>query len=156
MQDWDWPFSETEVFSLSEAARAVVNATLADDEVLRASRFKELRRVLIELRRKYGQHPMLLETDADFTQPPRERVALYERAKRAALAGGWPTYTIRISLACVLLEAFGDAKRAMQELEGCRDETAACADKSEMQEWQELAKRCAGQLRTTHKPDNPS
>src|SRR5258707_1219218 len=83
-----------------------------------------------------GQHPALLETEADFTDEPSERVALYEQAKQSALVGGWVTYSIRISLARVLLEELGDAGRGLQELLACRDEVTTCADKSERAEWE--------------------
>jgi hypothetical protein len=137
-----FPFTVEEWSCVGEVTLALINATFAEDAILHASLVEELRYVLDELRAKYGQHPALLETEADFTDEPSERVALYEQAKQAALAGGWVTYSIRISLARVLLEELGDVERAMQELVACRDEVTACADESERQEWQELQKEC--------------
>jgi hypothetical protein len=140
-----FPFTAEEWSCVSEAARAVLNATFAEDDVLHASRFEELRCVLSELRGKYGQHPALLETEADFTEDPSTRVELYEQAKQFALAGGWVTYSIRISLARVLLEELGNPGQALQELMTCRDEVAACAAESEREEWHELQRECARQ-----------
>lgn len=48
------------------ASLAIVNATFADDRVLAASAFVELRAVLRDLRTRYGDHPVLAETEADF------------------------------------------------------------------------------------------
>jgi hypothetical protein len=121
----------------------VVNATLSEDEVLHASRFAELCCVLSGLRDTYGQHPVLLETEADFTDEPSERVALYEQAKQAALAAGLLTYSIRVSLARVLMDDLGDRGRALQELLVCQIEVAACANDRERQEWQEMQRQCA-------------
>jgi hypothetical protein len=138
-----FPFTDEDWSRVSEAARAVVNATFAEDVVLHASLSKELLSVLSELRQKYGKHPAILETEADFTDDPAERIALYEQAKQAAQAGGLVSYSIRISLARVLLEEVEDAGRALQEWLACRDEVAACADESERREWKELQGECA-------------
>src|SRR5436190_12684219 len=88
-----FPFSTDEWSLVSETARAVVNATLAEDEILHASLIEELHRVLADLRSKYGEHPVLLETEADFNQNVERRIALYEKAKHAALTTGLPTYS---------------------------------------------------------------
>ena len=137
-----FPFTAEEWSCVRDAALAVVYAALAEDTILRASWFEELQCWLSELRAKYGLHPLLLETEADFTENAAERVVLYEQAKQASLAGGWVTYTIRTSLARVVLEELGDARRALQELLACRDEIMACADDSERKEWQELQRAC--------------
>lgn len=137
-----FPFTDDDWFRVSEAARAVVNASFAGDVVLRASLSGELLSVLSQLRQKYGEHPAILETQADFTDDPTERVALYEQAKLVAQTGGWATYSIRMSLARVLLEDLGEAGRAMQELLACRDELAARADEGEWKEWEELQVEC--------------
>jgi hypothetical protein len=68
-----FPFSTDDWSRVQDAARAVVNATLAGDDVLRASRFEELRLVVAELRESCGDHPALLETEADFSGDPAER-----------------------------------------------------------------------------------
>lgn len=138
-----FPFTAEDWSDVSEAVRAVVNATLAEDAVLRASHFEELRGLLAALRSKYGPHPVLVETEADFTDEPHTRVALYEQAKRAALAGGIATYNIRLALARVLLEELGNPGRALQELLACRDEVMAEAEEDVRKEWQKLHTQCA-------------
>jgi hypothetical protein len=138
----EFPFTDEEWFRVREAARAVLNATLAEQDSLHAYQFKELQTVLFALKRKYGKHPILLETEADFTDDPTDRVWLYEQAKQAALAGGLLTYTIRISLARLWLEEREDAGRARQELLACRGEVAAWANAGEREEWNELHTEC--------------
>jgi hypothetical protein len=137
-----FPFTEADWFCVSEAARAIVNATFADDAVLRVSRFAELRQVLAQLRGKYGQHPALLETEADFTDEPSERVALYEEAKRLAEDQGLITYTIRLSLARVLLEELQEPERALREVLACREEVATLGDEGDRAQWEELHAEC--------------
>jgi hypothetical protein len=142
-----FPFTFEEWSCVSEAARAVVNATFAKDEVLHASRLEELECALSDLQDKYGQHPVLLETEADFTREASKRIVLYEKAKQLALAGGCPTYSIQLSLVRVLLEERDDAERDLQELLACRAEVTSDADKSELREWQELHEECVRRVR---------
>lgn len=142
-----FPFSEEDWFRISEAARAVVNAALAEDDSLHASHLEELRCVLADMADKYGAHPFLLETEGDFATDPSERIELYERAKQLATDGGWVTYSIRIALARVLLEEMNEPGRALQELLACRNEIMTCADQSERQEWEELRMECARQTK---------
>ena len=74
-----FPFSEAEWAAVREAALPVVNAALADDAVLQASHLVGLMEVLAGLRARYGDHPVLLETEADFTEDDAESAALYGR-----------------------------------------------------------------------------
>jgi hypothetical protein len=138
-----FPFTKEEWASIMEVTHAIVNASAAEDDVLQASCFEELRCVLAALQDKYGAHPILLETEADFADEPSECVALYEQAKQGALAGGLRTYTIRISMARVLVEEMGDRARALEELLACREEVMAYADDFERGEWQDLHDKCA-------------
>jgi predicted alpha/beta-fold hydrolase len=62
----DFPFSDAEWDAVVVAARAVVNAAIAEDRVLAASAFAELQAVLNDLRTRHGDHPILAETEADF------------------------------------------------------------------------------------------
>jgi hypothetical protein len=139
-----FPFSAEDWARVREACLAVVNAELAEQESVRATRFAELGNLLAELRVKYGEHPTLLETEADFAAEPSEQVALYEMAKLAALAAGFLTYTIRLSLARVLLNDLGERDRALQEVLACRDEVTLWADEDEKKEWQELRRQAHG------------
>jgi hypothetical protein len=101
---------------------------MAEDAVLHAACFEELRCVLAELRDKYGDHAVLRETEADFADDPRERRELYEAAERLALRAGLVTYSIRTALARLLLEEFGDPIAAREKLMACEPELASHAD----------------------------
>lgn len=142
-----FPFTYEEWQGVSEASRAVVNAHFARDTVLHTSLLVEFHNVLCELRGKHGEHPLLLETQADFTMEPSERIPLYAKAAHLAIENGLLSYTIRLSLASVLLEDMDDADRALQELLACRDEVTAHADKWEQREWRELLKACEERMR---------
>jgi hypothetical protein len=131
-----FPFTDAEWAAVSEAARLVVNASLAEDEVLHASNVAELRDVLAELRAQYGDHPVLLETEADFTSYDSERLALYRRAVRIASAHQFPTLSIRLSLARLLI-GMGLTTPARTELLACEGEARA-GDESERDKWSEL------------------
>jgi hypothetical protein len=65
-----FPFTQADWQPVQDASAALVNATLAEDAVLQASQFAELEAVLKELRERYGDHPILLETEANFLDDP--------------------------------------------------------------------------------------
>ena len=132
-----FPFTEAEWSAVSGAALPVVNAALSGDAVVRASRLGDLLDVLAELRVRHGDHPALLETEADFTEDDGERVALYRRAVAVAVANGLQTLSIRLSLARVLLES-GRPSEAAPELAACENELAD-GDESDRAAWSELA-----------------
>ena len=131
-----WPFSEAEWVAVSEAALPVVNAGLAEDAALRASHLIGLLDVLAGLRARHGEHPVLLETEADFADDDAERIALYRRAVSIAETHGIQTLTIRLSLARVLLD-MGERKAALDELRACEDEVPE-GDNSDCRSWAEL------------------
>ena len=137
-----FPFTESEWSRVSDATLAITNATLADDEVMRESHFVELQIVLSGLRRIYGDHPVLLETEADFTSEAIEQVAIYERAKHAALVRGLPTLSIRVALARALLDELNDAHRAYEELMACAGEVEDTDEDWTRQWWTELHAKC--------------
>jgi hypothetical protein len=142
-----FPFSTEEWGRVQEAARAVLNATLAEDFALRRSHFEELRTVLAALRAKYGDHSVLLETEADFSDDPAEQVELYREAVRQAPRAGLATCSARIALARLLLEDFGEPGQAFAELMACESELRAHADEAERREWAELVVRCESRRR---------
>ena len=95
----EFPFSSDEWDAVSEYTNAVLNATLMDDEILRASKFVELQELLGAMRAKYGDHPVLLETEADFCNESETRLLLYEAALEIAALEKLPAYTIHLELA---------------------------------------------------------
>ncbi len=137
-----FPFSPSEWQSVEAISRALANAALADDHVLRAALFQELLNVLEELRGRYGDHPVLRETEADFCDDYLSQVELYRQAIRLAEDYNLPTLSIRLSLASILLQEINDPSLALSELNACKPELAKNADASQMQEWAELMKQC--------------
>ncbi|MEX0793586.1 MAG: hypothetical protein WD045_10650 [Pirellulaceae bacterium] len=119
-----------------------MNATLANDDLSRKASFRELDDALNDLRRKYGEHPVLLETLADFEGSTSRQLKLYRLATQVAVRHGLPTRSIRVSLARILLEELGDGEAAAQELLACQSELIACSDEDEKTEWSELLARC--------------
>lgn len=132
-----FPFGVEDWTAVSEAARHVVNATFAEDEILRASKLIDLLEVLDDLQAKYGTHPILLETEADFINDDNERVSLYLQAIELATTHNLPTLSIRLSLAGLLvdLERFAEANT---QLLACENELSD-VDESERKAWEELS-----------------
>jgi hypothetical protein len=137
-----FPFSKDEWRRVTEAAYSLTNATLADDDALRASLFIVLMEVLDDLRQRHGEHPILIETAADFCDEPVDQRNMYLSAIELAEANGLPTLTIRVSLASLLLQDFNDPAQAMRELSACESEMEAHGDDFEKQEWAELMREC--------------
>ena len=92
--------------------------------------------VLAGLRARHGDHPVLLETEADFTEDDGERVLLYRRAMGVAEANGIQTLTIRLSLSRLLLDT-GQHEAARDELLACEGELPD-GDESDRASWAEL------------------
>lgn len=137
-----FPFTAQEWSKVQQVTHKVLNATLADDDLLRASHFVALQSVLDELRRNYGDHPILLETEGDFSDDPRQQRELYRRAIWLAEENTLPTLSIRISLARVLLQDFGDPDEAARELTACEYEWRISDDQSERRNWAEAMSEC--------------
>jgi hypothetical protein len=137
-----FPFTQADWQRVNAAANAVTNATLTDDAVLYASKYSELEAVLEDLRERYGDHPILLETQADFHDAPSLQLDLYRSAIRLAEQNALPTLTIRLSLASLLLEEFADPKQAKKDLAACHSELSRYANESEKNEWRELMSKC--------------
>lgn len=137
-----FPFTEEEWRQVQDAATAIVDASSMEDLALGASRTEDLNEVLVALAGKYGEHPVLLETEADFAGGVEERIHLYQRAKRLALAQQLPTYSIRTSLARVLISV-GRYDEARADLLACESEIRNDADRSELHEWEGLMAQVA-------------
>ena len=137
-----FPFTDAEWQTVQDAAFPVVNATFADDNVLRESHFQKLAEVLSGLRQLHGDHPVLLETLADFTDDDAERVRLYRQAIDIAVRHGIGTWTIRLSLSDALIWQ-RETAAARVELETCRDEVATLGDESDRKKWEQLRAACS-------------
>lgn len=99
-----FPFRKDDWDRVKDASIALVNAELAEDPALAAAQFAELQVVLGELRSKYGEHPILLETEADFCDDDQVAVALYEKAMLLARHSELPFDSIQSSLEALLVQ----------------------------------------------------
>jgi hypothetical protein len=136
-----FPFTEQDWAAVSSAAIAVTNAVLADDNVLRQSELMNLEELVTSLSGKYGEHPVLLETLADFESDPERQVTLYRRALQQAERFGLPTVTIRLALAAVLLEELQNPVEAGQVLMDGESELAGHEDASDIEAWSRLKQK---------------
>ena len=134
----EFPFTKADWNRVSEAARAIVNATLIDDDVLADCRFSDLRETLDDLREKYGEHPILLETEADFRHDPNEAISLYSQALAMARENGLPTETICLSYARALIENRRDLDQARELLKACHDTIHAGGDEADIRDHDDL------------------
>ncbi len=142
-----FPFNRFEWQEVKDLSHSIVNATLFDDVVLQASLFQQLTSLLERLRKHYGEHPILLETAADFCDDHSLQLDMYRRAIRLAEAHNLPTLTIRLSLANVLLQDFHDQSEAARELLACESEVKTAGDKPQEREWCELMRQCCEGLK---------
>jgi hypothetical protein len=147
-----FPFTKEEWQSVQDASYALVVASEENDAVLLASCKEELFAVLADLRNRHGEHPILLETEADFEDDATTRCEKYRSAIRLAENHIQPTYTIRLSLAGVLLRDFDDPSRALKELNPCKSELMRNADAGEKKEWTELFQECEKRLKSRNQP----
>jgi uncharacterized ferritin-like protein (DUF455 family) len=131
-----FPFTEAEWAAVIDASFAIMNAGFSDDTVMQDSHFVELQEVLATLRACYGDHPVLLETEADFTDDDFERLALYQRAVAISEQNALPTLSIRLSAARLLIDT-GCHAAALRELNACQFETQT-ADSDDAAEWSRL------------------
>jgi hypothetical protein len=131
-----FPFTQAECVAVSDEALPIVNAGMADDAVVRASHLAGLLDALAGLRVRHGDHPVLLETEADFTEDDGERILLYQQAARIAVANALPTLSIRLSLALLLLD-LGRRTAAREELLACETEVSK-GDESDRKSWVNL------------------
>jgi hypothetical protein len=136
-----FPFSKREWRVVRDAAREVADATAGALPSRRAARWADFKSALDGLRNKYGEHPALLETEADFTSDAPAAVALYRRAEELAAANTLPTLSIRISMARLLVEDLAQPGAARAALVACETELSE-AGPIETECWKELMTNC--------------
>jgi hypothetical protein len=135
------PYTTEEWEPVRWAAGAITEAANADDPTGRAARFADLQSLLSELQQRHGDHPLLWETEADFTPDAAAAAELYRVAESLAVASNWPTLSIRLSLARLLSEELGEPAQAREALLACRDELP-WARETECQLWANLLAAC--------------
>ncbi len=150
----EFPFLPEEWQEVNEAASEIVEASAMGDELLQTIKLDAMLDILATLREKYGDHPVLLETEADFIHDYFRRVDLYLSAIEESVRQNFPNYTIRISLARCLLEYESDhrpendedqkesAAMAIEHLRACETEVMSIADEHDLNEWRRLVSAC--------------
>ena len=122
-----FPFTRAEWQPLEKVAESILNAHSAGDEVLRSSLRLEMLDLVSGLQKRHGDHPVLLEATADYTEDAAERVSLYRRAVEIAEAHGLPTLSVRLALAWVLVHRLSNSVAALEVLRVCGSDAAdAC------------------------------
>jgi hypothetical protein len=136
-----FPFTKKEWRSIREAAKAVAEAAHEADEDRRSARFTDLQKLLKGLRDRHGDHPALLETEADFTSDAATAIAMYRKAGETAAFHDLPALSIRMSLARLMLDELGDVAGARSALLAGRGELAD-ARSAECSAWAALLVEC--------------
>ena len=135
------PYTTAEWDAVRLAAGAITEAADAGDAAGRAARFADLQTLLGEIQQKHGDHPLLWETEADFTPDPAAAADLYRVAEALAVADNLPTLSIRLSLARLLAEELDRPAEAREALLACRDELPG-ARRPDCQAWSDLLAAC--------------
>ena len=120
----EFPFTDAEWDPLKSVVDSILDARSAGDEAVVASLHLDMLDLVDGLRARHGDHPVLLETAADFTDDDAEGVILYRRAVEIAEANGLPTLSIRVALASNLM-SLGEPAAALEELHACGGEAVA-------------------------------
>jgi len=108
--------------------------------------FSKFLGIIKKLENKYGRHPVLLETLADFTDDPEESKKLYTEALEIATKNGLPTITIRISFAESLIDYFDNNAYALQILKSADNEIKQHTDEWNVKEYYRLKRKLTIQL----------
>jgi hypothetical protein len=142
-----WPISAEDFEEFESISRRYAEAVMAGDWMVCDSLARETYETMVKWEEKYGEHPFILEHKADFAEEPEEKRKLYTRALELAVANGLETITIRIWLARLLLEEFGDASSAMQMLsDGQHEVFEADQDEDWIRDYGELVEECRKRL----------
>lgn len=142
-----WPFEEEDWKEVEAINRRYVDAIEANDLVVCDAICREMYEKMVELERKYGEHPVILEHRADFAEDVNEKSRLYRRALKLATEHGLDTLTIRLWYAELLLEEFGDAETAEEVLcDGQHELFEVDQDRDWVQKYGELLEQCRQRL----------
>jgi hypothetical protein len=131
----DFPCEAGEWARVKEITLGIVNATLADDDVLARAGFLELEECSNALISKYGSHPVLLETLADFAPDPEMQLELYRKASEESLTRKRPIHTIHVCWGRILIEECRRPEEALRILEACSRDVEVLADEDEKAEY---------------------
>lgn len=113
--------------SVHEAMLAIVNASQAGDEVLRAAHYKQLRRFCEQQTAAGRGSGFMWEALADVTDDTPECLACYERSLTLARRNSEPTHTVLLAIGKTHFEA-GKWLRAEPFLIEARQEAITARD----------------------------
>ena len=83
---------------------------------------RTLRKILAALYEKYGEHPLLIETEANWlVDSPHKKLSKFRHAEYLAQAHGLPTYSVRLSIAELLL-TLDKPRDAVDAIRSCESE----------------------------------
>jgi Ni,Fe-hydrogenase I large subunit len=135
-----FPFSKDEWGEIEDISYEMVNSVYMYDKVS-TEIFSKFLAIIKKLETKYGRHPVLVETLADFTDDPKERKKLYTEALEIATKHGLPTISIRNTFATLLIEEFQDHSMANQILEPTDREIEQHDDELDIAEYYRLKRK---------------
>lgn len=138
----EFPFLKHEWRRVTEASSILTDAVRMSDDLLIETNRRTLHIEIRRLIKKYGRHPVLQETLADFTTDPSRRVRLYRSAIKVAKRCHLPSGTIEMSLARVLAEDFSDFGEALRLLDECKPFVFGSDDDFEKNEWRDIESVC--------------
>lgn len=132
--------SEADWNRVKELAVAIVNATTEDDEDGGVAETADLMGFLDGLEKKYGSHPGILSTRADFLSDPDEAVSMLEEAWGLAVnrRDARSRLYIADALASTYIRELEDAQAGRKWLERVAQELKSSGDESDITSYEEL------------------
>jgi hypothetical protein len=115
--------------------------TIKENSVEKEALRTELLNILHSLRKKYGDHPAILETITDYTEDVSDQIEYYNLACEAAAANSMPTIGIKNYLASIHTVS-GQALAALNVLRESGRELAATDDSTRI-DWIKTVSRAA-------------
>ncbi len=137
----EFPFEKDEWDRLTQLVYQYVTPILNDQDPDECA-LPIIQSYVEDLKDKYGDHPILIETEADFESDVVEQNYLYEKATKVAIKNGLPTLSIRLSHARLKLHDLKQKDEAKKIIEECREEMLKSGDEYDKEEWQEILKEC--------------
>ena len=135
-----FPFSKDEWDEIVDISCDMVNFLEREDEDS-PELFTKFLDIINKLENKYGRHPVLLETLADFTDEPKVCKKLYTEALEIAKKHGLPSISIRNTFANLLIEDFQDYSMALQILQAGDKEIKKHDDKYNIEQYFKLKRK---------------
>lgn len=124
--------SQREWDEITEFNQRLVDSSRIDENSVLESITIDYLNYLAELRKKHGNHPMLIEFTADRLENPAERINLYLEAIQGYKAIAADTCSCYISMAEVYMETLDDHETCKECLDLAWEDATARNDKDDM------------------------